>query len=330
MKVLFYSTKEFERANLEALSSGFTLTFTTEPLNINTVPLALGFDAVSVFTGDDVSAQVVVALHRAGIRYIAIRAAGYDNVDVCRAADLNVKCANVPAYSPYAVAEHAVALMLALNRKIVVASKQVAAFNFTVGNLIGFDMKGKTAGIVATGRIGSVVARILHGFGCRLLAYDLKPDLNLSHELGVEYIGLAALCAQSDIISLHVPLNEHTHYLVDDSLLANMKDGVMLINTARGPVLNTAAVLKYLESGKIGALGVDVYEKERGLFFYDHSHDGTKDPILKKLLSYPNVLVTPHQGFATYEALHNIAESTFYNLRCWAGGKDTENELKPS
>jgi D-lactate dehydrogenase len=276
-----------------------------------------------------VSAQVVVALHRVGVRYIAIRAAGYDNVDVLRAADLNVKCANVPAYSPYAVAEHAVALMLALNRKIVTAAKQVSAFNFTVGNLIGFDMKGKTVGIIGIGKIGSIVARICHGFGCKLLGYDLKPDLNLTADTGIVYTRLEELCAQADIISLHVPLNESTHYLVADKLLAIMKQGVMLINTARGPILNTNDVISYLESGKIGALGLDVYEKERGLFFYDHSHDGTKDPLLKKLLSFPNVLITPHQGFATHEALQNIAESTFYNLHCWASGKATENELKP-
>lgn len=327
MKVLFYSIKDFERPLLESQGRGFELTFTSESLNCNTVPMALGYDAVSVFTGDDVSAQVVVSLNRVGVRFIAIRAAGYDNVDLARAKDLGVRVANVPAYSPYAVGEHAVALMLALNRKITIAHRQVTAFNFTVGNLIGFDMRGKTVGIVATGRIGSVVARILHGFGCRLLGFDLHPDEQLIADTGITYTSLDDLCAQSDIISLHVPLNEHTRHLINEERILQMKRGVMLINTARGPIIDTQVVLEAVKSGHIGALGLDVYEKEKGLFFFDHSHDGTKDELLKTLLSYDNVIVTPHQGFATQEALRNIAETTFYNLSCWHAGKSSENEL---
>lgn len=327
MKVIFFSTKSFERPLLEKWARKLSVTFTEESLHCDTVSLARGYDAVSVFTGDDVSAQVVVGLHRAGVRFVAIRAAGYDNVDVMRARDLGMRVANVPAYSPNAVAEHAVALMLALNRKLFLAREQALDFNFTVNSLIGFDFKNKTVGLVATGRIGAVVAKIMHGFGCRLLGYDQYSDPQLTSRYQLEYTSLETLCRESDIISLHIPLSEKTRYLIDKKMIDLMKPGVMLVNTARGGILNTKDALEGVRSGRIGYLGLDVYENEKGLFFYDHSQDMTRDELLAELMAFPNVVVTPHQGFATHEALDNIAETTLANLRAWSAGDASPHEL---
>ncbi len=328
MKTIIYSTKDFERSYLlQANRMNHELTLREEALNEHTADLAQGHEAVVVFTGDDVSAGVVEKLYAAGVKYIAIRAVVYDNVDINKAEELGIAAANVPEYSPYAVAEHAVALMLALNRKLIIANKQVHHHNFTVGNLVGFDLHKKTVGIVGTGRIGGVTAGILHGFGCRLLGYDIKENKALSEQYGMQYVDLKTLCRESDIISLHTPLNTATKYLINKELTDEMKQGVMLINTARGAVMNTQHIIEALESGKIGYLGTDVYEKEKGIFFYDYSNNHIKDEMLKKLMHFPNVIVTPHQAFATQEALSNIADTTFYNIDCWSQYKLTENEL---
>lgn len=328
MKTIIYSIKDFERSYLlQANKMNHELTFAEEPLMPATADLAKGHEAVVVFTGDDVSTAVIEKLQEAGIKYIAIRAVGYDNVDIKRAHELGIKCANVPEYSPYSIAEHAVALMLALNRKIVLADKQVHHHNFTVGNLVGFDLHQKTVGIVGTGRIGSIAAKILNGFGCNLLGYDIAENIELKEKYNLRYVDLKTLCSSSDIITLNTPLNTATKYLINKEMLDVMKPAVMLINTARGAVINTEHVLEALENGKIGYLGLDVYEKEKGIFFYDHSKQKIKDDVLKKLMSYPNVIITPHQAFATNEALLNIADTTFYNLNKWANNKATENEL---
>jgi D-lactate dehydrogenase len=328
MKILVYSAKQFEipflrKANLLHLD----MDFTDKPLNSHTSALAKGYDCISVFTNDDVSAHVLRELNLFGVRYIAARSAGYDNIDIAEAESLGMHVANVPEYSPYAIAEHAVALLLALNRKITIANNQVHVHNFALNNLVGFDLHKKTVGLIGTGRIGSIMARIMHGFGCEILAYDINPSIELTRKYDVRFCSLNELCLMSDIISIHTPLNRQTRHILNENVFSIMKKGVMIINTARGAVVNTASLLKYLKNGIIGAYGADVYENERGIFFYDHSAKDIDDELLKQLLSQKNVLITPHQGFATYEALVNIAETTFYNIVEWASGATPENEL---
>jgi len=328
MKILFYSTKDFEQPYLlEANKHHFIIRMTEAALSINTAEMAKGFDAVSVFTGDDVSAPVIEKLHENGVRYIAIRAAGYDNVDLIKSKELAMRVANVPAYSPYSIAEHALALMLALNRKLITANQQVHRHNFKMNNLIGFDLHGKTIGIIGTGKIGSILIRILHGFGCRILAYDIQQNNELIKSFNIEYKSLEELCSESDIISIHTCLTPQTKYLINKNTIQLMKTGVMLINTSRGGCVNTAEVLEGLESRHIGYFGSDVYEKERGLFFYDYSNKTMDDGILMKLLAIPNVLITPHQAFATNEAIGNIAETTLFNITCWSENQHSDNEL---
>ncbi|MCS6809555.1 MAG: 2-hydroxyacid dehydrogenase, partial [Candidatus Kapabacteria bacterium] len=273
------------------------------------------------------SAEVLDKLYDAGVRYIALRSAGFNHVDIQRARELGFRVANVPAYSPYAVAEHTVALMLALNRKIVRASNRVRDLNFSLDGLVGFDMNGKTVGIIGTGKIGSVVAKILHGFGCRLLCYDIKPDPELERLYAAVFTDLSTLCAESDIITLHTPLLPETKYLINHERIAQMKKGVMLINTSRGGLVHTADVIEGLKSGHIGYLGIDVYEQEQGIFFYDYSDTILQDDMIARLLTFPNVLITSHQAFLTHTALHNIAETTLYNVSCWAKGLHSEYEL---
>ena len=328
MKVIIYSTKDYETSYLlDANINKHELTITEQSLKLETVKLAKEHDAIVVFACDDVSEPVIQKLHEIGIKFIAIRAAGFDNVALNKAKELGIKCANVPEYSPNAIAEHAVALMLALNRKLLLASKQVHQHNFTVGNLIGFDFNNKTVGIVGTGRIGSIVAKIMHGFGCNLLGYDTEENPELIEKFNLRYVDLKTLCGQSDVITLHLPLNTDTKHLINDKMIEVMKSGVMLINTARGAIIDTEKVIKALKAGKIGYLGLDVYEKEKGVFFYDYSVEKIQDTVLNELINHPDVIITAHQAFATKEALLNLAETTFYNLNQWAQNKKSENEL---
>jgi D-lactate dehydrogenase len=328
MKILIYSTKDFEKPYLQsAVNNQQEVVFAEEPLSLQTAEKAKGFDVVSIFTGDDAAAPVIEALYKNGVRFIAIRAAGYDNVDLQMANELGVKIANVPAYSPYAIAEHAVALILCLNRKNITAHTQVQQQNFTLGNLVGYDLHGKTVGIIGTGRIGSVFAKIMHGFGCRLLGYDIEENKTLQESYGLEYVDLTALCREANIISIHTALTPATKYMIDKKLIGLMQQGTMIINTSRGACINTAAFIEGLQTGHIGYYGADVYENERGVFFYDFTNKALQDDMLKKLLSMPNVLITPHQAFATQEALGNIAATTFYNIDCWQKKMDSKNEL---
>ncbi|MES1213944.1 MAG: 2-hydroxyacid dehydrogenase [Bacteroidota bacterium] len=328
MKVLFYSIKDFEQPYvLQANKEKFILRLTDAALSIDTAEMANGFDTISVFTGDDVSAPVLEKLHKNGVQFIAIRAAGYDNVDLVKAKELGMQVANVPAYSPHSIAEHALALMLALNRKLIIADHQVHRHNFKMNNLVGFDLHGKTVGIIGTGKIGSTLVKILKGFGCNILGHDIHPNEELTKNSGVEYKSLEELCRLSDIISIHTCLTPQTKYLINKNTIAQMKPGVMLINTSRGGCVNTADVLQALENKHIGYFGTDVYEKERGLFFYDYSNKSVNDDVLLKLLAMPNVLVTPHQAFATREAIGNIVETTFQNIAAWAKNKYSVNEL---
>lgn len=335
MKVAVYSAHNFEKdfllnANHASRESGknkHQLQLITTRLSKETVPMCAGCDAVSLFVNDDASARVLSMLKVNGIKYIALRSAGYNHIDLEAAKQLNLKVANVPEYSPHAVAEHTVALMLALNRKLIRAHNRTMDLNFSLDGLTGFDMYQKTVGILGLGKIGSVVARILNGFGCRLLGYDIAPNADLARELNIQYTDLDTLCKQSDIITLHTPLVESTRYLINKERLQLMKDGVMIINTSRGGLVHTKEVIKALKTGKIGYLGLDVYEEEKGLFFEDHSDTILQDDVIARLLTFKNVLITSHQAFLTREALQNIAETTIYNLDCWENQMNSKYEL---
>jgi D-lactate dehydrogenase len=328
MKILFYGTKDFEKSYLQAANKvAHEVVFTHKILSLQTVDLAKNFEAISIFTSDDASAEILSILHKNGTKYIAVRATGHDNVDTEKANDLGIQVANVPNYSPYSIAEHAVALVLALTRKINICTKQVQEYNFTINNLIGFDLHGKTVGIIGVGKIGGIFAKIMHGFGCTILGYDIEENEKLTELYGIKYVDLKTLCTQSNIISIHTGLTHYTKYLINKDCIAQMQLGTMLINTGRGACVNTKDVLYGLENGHIAFYGADVYENERGIFFNDLSKEIFKDEMLKKLLAMPNVIITPHQAFATQEALTDIATSTFYNVDCWSLHKQSKNEL---
>lgn len=328
MKVLIYSAKAFEIPFLETANNNrHQLTFIEDALSSQTAQKAIGFQAISIFSADEACFITIEKLRDFGIKYIALRSVGNDNVNLRAALRHNIKVANVPAYSPHAIAEHATALLLALNRKLIASNMRVRHYNFNLDHLVGFDLKGKTVGIVGTGRIGSVMTKIMHGFDCNLLGYDLEENENLTEFYQLRYTALKELCQKSDIISLHVPLNSETHHLINEDIISEMKDGVILINTARGAVINTEHIIEGLRNGKIGALGIDVFENERGIFFYDHSQQIPDDDLLIQLNAFPNVLITGHHAFLTQEALTNIADTVFYNLDCWGKGEETENEL---
>ena len=328
MHVTVFSTLAFERPFLEQANAGrHELRFLEVPLNAITVALAQGSEAVCVFAPDDVSAPILTQLQAHGVRYVVVRAAGTDNVDLPAAARLGLRVANVPEYSPYAIAEHAVLLILALCRHLRRASQQLRANDFRLDDLIGFDLHGKTVGILGVGRIGGVVARILHGFGCQLLGVDVQPNPDLTTQFGLRYVPLPEVCAQADIISVHTPLTAETHHLIDDELLARMKPGVLLVNTGRGGVLDTEAALRALDSGQLGYLGLDVYEHEKGLFFGNHSTEQLRDATYARLLTYPNVFLTGHQAYLTREALTNIADAAVASLDAWARGQPAPHQL---
>ncbi len=330
MKIALYSLHPFERAFLEDANRehGHELVDLRATLRPETAALARGFSAVSLFAHDKADAQALATLAEGGTRLLVLRSAGYNHVDLEAAAKLDIRVARVPAYSPYAIAEHAVGLMLTLNRRLHRAVQRTRELDFSLEGLLGFDFHGKTVGIVGTGKIGSAVARILHGFGCRLLGADPQPDHDLE-ALGLRYVPLPELLAESDVISLHCPLVPATHHLIDARAVASMKEGVMLINTCRGGVIDTRAVIAGLKSKKIGFLGLDVYEVEDGVFFKDLSADGLDDDVLARLLTFPNVVVTAHQGFFTREALQAIAETTLENASAFAkGALDPANEVR--
>lgn len=315
MRVHFFSTKPyeipfFEQANREHQHE---LVFLESRLLPETVTLAQGAEAVCVFVNDDISAPVVGKLADQGTKVIALRSAGFNNVDLDAAREHGVTVVRVPAYSPYAVAEHTLGLILSLNRNIHRAFNRVRERNFALDGLLGFDLKGRTVGIIGTGKIGQVFAGILSGFGVRLLAYDVRRSPECE-QLGVRYVELDELFRESDIISLHCPLTEETHHLIGNEALARMKKGVMLINTSRGGLLDTPAVIEGLKDGTLGALALDVYEEEGSLFFEDQSNRVLQDDVFARLLTFPNVLITGHQAFFTREALTQIATVTLGNL----------------
>lgn len=326
MKALVYSTRAFDRKAMEEANGGrHQLEFVEASLRGVTAALAEGFEAVVIFSQDDASAPVLERLRRGGVVLVSLRAAGFNQVDLEAAERLGIVVARVPAYSPEAVAEHAVGLMLCLNRKIHRAYNRVRERNFALEGLMGFDMKGKTVGVVGAGRIGLAACRILGGFGCRVLAYDVRPSEE-GRSLGVEFVDMDRLLRESDIVTLHCPLTPGTRHLIDAEALAKMKDGAMLINTSRGAVVDTRAVIDVLKARRLGSLGIDVYEEEGDLFFKDLSEEILDDEVFARLLTFPNVLITGHQGFFTREALANIAATTIGNLTDFeAGGVKDEN-----
>lgn len=324
MKVTVFSTKGFDRRFLEAANAsagGHQIDYLDVRLGPVTASLAKGSDAVCAFVNDQLDRATLSILAEQGIKLVALRSAGFNHVDLVAARELGITVARVPAYSPYAVAEHTVALMLSLNRHIHRAYGRVRDGNFALDGLMGFDMRGRTVGIIGIGTIGIEVARILAGMGCRLLGNDPKPVPEFT-ALDGTYVELPRLYAESDIISLHCPLTPGTRHLVDDAAIAAMKKGVMLVNTSRGAVVDTKAVITGLKSGTIGYLGLDVYEEEGDLFFENLSDQMLHDDVFARLLTFPNVLVTGHQAFFTVEALTAIAETTLLNIsRFEATGK---------
>ncbi|MGM0516409.1 MAG: 2-hydroxyacid dehydrogenase [Pseudomonadota bacterium] len=329
MKVAFFSSKPYEREAFEALEPIHEFTFVNERLTGETTRLAAGHRAVCAFANDVLDATVIHALADIGCDVIALRCAGCNHVDFDAAAETGMRVVHVPAYSPHAVAEHAAALMMAVVRQIPRASERVRTGNYALHGLTGFDVVGKTVGVIGTGRIGSAFARILRqGFGAEVIAHDPFPN-QACREMGVEYTDLEPLLAQSDIISLHCPLTEESHHLIDAAALASMKPGVVLVNTARGGIIDTSAVIEGLKSGRVGALALDVYEHEGALFFEDRSDEILHDDLFARLLTFPNVLITGHQAFLTQEALDQIARQTIANLTCIETGMACEREITP-
>lgn len=314
MHIAVFSAKSYDRRTLNARNTaGHRLEFLEPRLSPETARLAEGAEAVCAFVNDDLGAPVVERLADGGVRLVSLRSAGFNHVDVAAAEAMGIAVARVPAYSPHAVAEHTVALMLSLNRKIHRAYNRVREGNFALEGLVGFDLHGKTVGIVGTGLIGTVLARILTGFGCRLVAHDPYPN-DECVALGVEYVTMAELLPQSDVVSLQCPLTPQTHHLIDDAAIALLKPGAMLVNTSRGAVIDTPAVIRGLKSGRVGSLGLDVYEEESDLFFEDLSSRIIPDDVFARLLTFPNVLITGHQAFFTEEALTAIADVTLANV----------------
>ena len=328
-KIAFFDSKPYDREFFTAANAGygFELTFFEEKLRPRTAGLAAGADAVCVFVNDELDETVVARLAESGVRLIALRCAGYNNVNVKAACSRGIPVVRVPQYSPYAVAEYALALLMTLNRKIHRAYNRVREGNFSIGGLMGFDLRGKTVGIVGTGRIGRTFAELLTGFHVRLLASDPFPDARAAAELGMEYAPLETLFRESDILSLHCPLTPENARLINASAIAGMKDGVVLLNTSRGKLIDSAALVEGLKSGKIGAAGLDVYEEETDYFFEDRSSQIVQDDILARLMSFPNVIVTSHQAFFTREAETNIAETTMAAFADFASGRTLENAI---
>lgn len=328
MKIAVFSTKPYDREFLVAANTNFKhdLVFFEPRLSHETAALAKAFPAVCVFVNALLNAATLETIAQNDTKLIALRCAGFNNVDLASARGVGITVVRVPAYSPYAVAEHTAALLLNVNRKIHRAFARVREGNFSLEGLLGFDLHGQTVGIVGTGKIGAVVAKIMHGFGCQVLAYDVTANPECE-KLGVRYIPLPELFAKSDIISLHCPLMPETHHLINSQSLAQMKQNVVIINTSRGALIDTKAVIQGLKSGKIGYLALDVYEEEADLFFEDLSNKVIQDDVFARLLTFPNVVITGHQAFFTRNALQNIAETTLANITEFEQDGRCKNEI---
>ncbi|MBO9729261.1 MAG: 2-hydroxyacid dehydrogenase [Chitinophaga sp.] len=329
MDILFYSAQTYDVSYFNQATGDrrHRCRFLDTPLNEDSTALIKEETAICIFVNDKADAGVIRLLKEKGIRLIALRCAGFNNVDLKAAAAAGIKVVRVPAYSPHAVAEHAVALLLGLNRKIYKSYNRVRDGNFTLNGLEGFDLFGKTIGVVGTGNIGAVFCRIMLGFGCKVYAHDIYDQPELV-KAGVEYTSLTTVFEKADVISLHCPLMESTRHIVNAHTIASMKRGVVLINTSRGGLVDTKAVVEALKNGHIGALGIDVYEQEEHLFFQNFSGSIIQDDVLSRLTTFPNVLVTAHQGFFTKEALTQIAEVTLRNIESFEKGEVLLNEVK--
>lgn len=328
MKTLIYSIHAFDRPFLEtAVKDKHDVRFTELALSEETVVLAKGCEAISLFTGDHASAEVLEQLHAIGVKYIALRSVGYDHVDLEKAKELGLKVANVPAYSPNAIAEHAVSLILAINRKLAKSRELMQQNDFRLDELVGFDLFGKTVGIIGTGKIGSAFARIMNGFGCRLIAFDPVENTELMKQTGIRYASLETVCAESDVLAIHCPLNTETKQLFNKSLFAQVKKGALFVNTARGGIVNTVDLLEALDNGTITAAGLDVYEFEKPIYFKDLRNTPPADALFECLRNHPRVVLTGHQAFLTNEALTGIAETTVANLDQWQENGESENEV---
>lgn len=329
MKIGFFDTHRFERKIFNEVNLRFNheITYFEPKLTPETALLARGNSAICSFVNDRLQEQTLSVLKESNVKLIALRSAGFNHVDLKAAERYGLKVVRVPAYSPHAIAEHSVALILALNRKICRANSRVKELNFSLDGLVGFDLYGKTIGIIGTGKIGSVMATIMKGFGSRVVAYDPYPNEELKR-VGVIYVPLSDLYSQSDVISLHVPLTTETKHLINQHSLSQMKKGVLIINTGRGALIDTKALIDALKSGQIGAAGLDVYEEEENIFFQDLSDQVLQDDVLARLMTFPNVMITSHQAFLTQEALSNIAETTLQSISDFEQGRPLDFEVK--
>jgi D-lactate dehydrogenase len=331
VRIAVFSTRAYDRVHLERANgrAGHALAYFDAHLDAATCQLARGFEVVSSFVNDRLDAAVLGALAQGGTRLVALRCAGFNQVDLAAAADAGIRVVRVPAYSPHAVAEHTIALILALNRQIPRAVARVRDGNFALDGLVGFDLHGKTAGVVGTGKIGEVVVRLLAGFGCRVLVHDPFESPAVT-ALGATYTTLETLLAESRVVTLHCPLTPDTHHVMNADAFALLRRGSMLINTSRGGLVDTRAAIAALKSGHLGALGIDVYEEEAALFFEDLSGTVLRDDVFARLLTFPNVIVTAHQAFLTTEALTAIAETTLASVTAFAAGEPLINEVRAS
>lgn len=329
-RLAVFSTKKWVIDSFNEINTEyqFELSFFESRMYEKTAQLAKGFDAICVFVNDSVQAAVLEKLKEIDVKLVALRCAGFNNVDINKAAELGIGIVRVPSYSPYAVAEHTLGLILSLNRKFHKAFTRVRDGNFALDGLLGFDIHGKTIGVIGTGRIGQIFMQLIKGFSCEILAYDKFPNKEVEAS-GVKYVELQELYAKSDIISLHCPLTYETFHIINDYTINAMKQKVMIVNTSRGKLINTAAVINGLKSGKVGYLGLDVYEEEEDLFFEDFSEKVIHDDQFVRLQTFPNVLITAHQAFFTKEAIHNIARTTFDNIKEYYEKGETLNEVKP-
>lgn len=329
IKIAFFDTKEYDRKLFDEYNKnyGYEITYLESKLNRETAPLAKGFDVVCIFVNDVVDEKTIEILKEAGVKLLALRCAGFNNVDIKKLGD-ELPAVRVPEYSPYAVAEHAVALLLSIDRKIYKAYQRTKKYNFTLNGLLGFDIHGKTVGVVGAGKIGRAFINIMNGFGTRILVYDKFQDENTAKEMNFEYVDLDTLYKESDIISLHCPLMEDNYKMINEESLNKMKDGVVLINTSRGKLIDTKSLIKKLQEGKIGGLGLDVYEDEEEFFLNDMSNSYVRDEELSILLTMPNVVVTSHQAFFTEEALNKIALDTCENIKEFFETGECKNRVK--
>jgi D-lactate dehydrogenase len=330
MRIAVFDTHKYDERALNEANIGHqhVFEFFEERLHDKTVELAQGFDAVCPFVNCRVTASVLKRLAEMGIKLIVLRAAGFNGIDIAAAQEHGICVARVPAYSPEAVAEHCFALLLTLVRKTHRAYNRVREQNFSLDGLEGFNLHGKTFGALGAGRIGQCAIRIARGFGCKLIAYDPYENPQIAKDGGFDYVSLETLLRDADIISLHLPLTEQSHHIIDAQALTRMRQGVVIINTSRGALIDTLAVIDALKSGKVAGVGLDVYEMEEGVFFHDLSNSLIQDDMLARLMTFPNVLITSHQGFLTREALHAIAATTLDNANAFAAGEPMVNQVK--